>query len=86
MKRETFRAWAIDCNSKEGHGFIGRYWMFDNNIQMLPVHLRGCRIALFETRREARQRLPQVRRYSFPRAKVVRVQVQVQTVVSGSHR
>jgi len=80
MKSVTFKAWAIDTNSKEGHGFIGRYWNFGNTYQPLPVHLEGCREALFVTRKLALENLPSVRRYSFPKARVVRVAVTIKTI------
>ena len=72
----TFYAWALDTRSDEGHGFLGRYWWASN----LPVHLEGCEIALFKTRAIARQHLPDVTKYSFPKAQVVRVRVTVETL------
>jgi hypothetical protein len=77
MKVEHFRAWAIDTKSNEGHGFIGRYWNFENVFHLLPVHLEGCKIALFSTRKTALENLPKVRRGAFPKARVVRVSVTI---------
>lgn len=73
-KVEKFKAWAIDANSDEGHGFIGRYWRFLE--QDIPQHLKGCKIALFENRDIARRNLKFVRR-SFEKAKAVKVEVTV---------
>lgn len=72
---ETFKAWAIDTRSDEGHGFVGRYWKFVSDP--LPVHMKGCRTALFETRVEARENLPKVKR-AFPKAQVKRVTVTIE--------
>jgi hypothetical protein len=67
-----FHAWAIHTNTG-GHSFIGRYWWFNTTSPKIPPHMEGCHIALFKTRAIAREHLPSVRRYSFPKAKVVRV-------------
>jgi len=48
---EEFTAWAIDTQSTEGHGLLGRYF-FAHNI---PPSAEGCVIALFTTRAIARQ-------------------------------
>lgn len=73
---ERFRAWAIFCNSGEGHGFIGRYWDFYKVFYLLPIHLEGCKIALFKTRKDALENLPKVR-HAFPKARVVGVSVTI---------
>lgn len=73
-KTEIFTAWAIDAHSKEGHGFIGRYWWFNNKAPSIPPHLEGCKIALFKTRALAREELPSVRK-AFKNAIVTKVKV-----------
>ena len=73
---DRFFAWAIDTRS-DGHGFIGRYWWFAPS-QAIPVHMKGCYIALFETRKTAREYLPLVRR-SFPKAVPVKVMISIDT-------
>ena len=75
-------AWAIDTNSKEGHGFIGVFW-FEKQKQ-LPPYQDGMRTALFRTRKQAREHLLLVRPkdekyHAFPKAKVVRVQIGITT-------
>ena len=71
---KTFYAWAIDTHSKEGHGFIGRYYWFSK----LPDSSEGCAIALFTTRAKARKYLEDARQ-GFPKAQVVKVRVTVVT-------
>jgi len=68
----SFKAWAIDTRSEEGHGFIGRYYWYLN----LPDSSEGCELALFQTKAKAMKYLPQAQE-AFPRAKVARVQVTV---------
>ena len=75
---KKFYAWAIDANSKEGHGYIGMYWWFDN-LSRIPEHLKGMRISLFKTRQIARDYL-HTTRGAFPKSKVVKVKVTVETV------
>ena len=53
-KRKEFTVWAINANSKEGHGFLGRYWHFWGLQKEIPIHMKGCKVALFETRSAAR--------------------------------
>ena len=73
--QKSFGAWAIDTQSKEGHGYLGRYWPFEDGVQpMIPAHLEGCRMALFKTRAVARKQLDKVRR-SWPSAVAVGVTV-----------
>ena len=82
---KKFYAWAIDTNSKEGHGYIGMYWLFNRQHLItqipkhLPEHLKGVRISLFETRQKARDCL-HMTRGAFPKSKVVKVKVTVETV------
>jgi len=68
MRGDNFRAWAIDTNSEEGHGLIGRYYW----ASPLPPHMEGCTIALFKTMRVALQHLPDVQQ-TFKKARVIRV-------------
>ncbi len=74
--REEFIAWAIDSQSEEGHGLVGRYWWFNNKSPEIPPQLEGCRIALFETRALASQGLLSVRK-SWKKARVVKAKVTV---------
>jgi hypothetical protein len=73
----TFQAWAIDTQSGEGHGLIGRYWWFDENSRNIPKHMEGCRFALFKTRKDAREALPKVKR-AFPKSKIKHVNVRIE--------
>ena len=60
-------AWAIETPEFRllGHGWFG--WVVE-----VP-HVNGCRIALWRTRREARQALREKVRSCMPKARVVRV-------------
>lgn len=69
---KTWKAWAIHTQSVEGHSTIGPYWF----IRAKPECLDGCLPALFRTRAAARTNLEHVRR-SFPRAKVIRVTLEM---------
>lgn len=80
--RKEFTAWAVDSRSTEGHGFLGRYWVFVNSHRNIPPHLEGCEIALYKTRALAREVAKSVRgdgiKYSsFPKARAVQVRVQI---------
>lgn len=68
MRTVERRLWAIDMRGPDG-SYIGVFW-FERGE--LPAHLDGCRIALFRTRRLAREKLPAVRQ-AFPRAQAVQV-------------
>ena len=68
--KSVYIGWAIHTGSKEGHGYIGRYWL----SREIPIHMLGHRTALFQTRKEARQALPKTRR-GFPNSRVVKVKV-----------
>ena len=70
MLSKSFSAWAISIRQDGKVSFIGRYWFSPE----IPVHLEGCRIALFDTRRLARQHLPDVK-LSYKSARVRRVAV-----------
>jgi len=72
MREESFKAWAIDTRSEEGHGFIGRYYWYQN----LPDSSEGCELALFLTKAKAMKYLPQARE-AFPKAQVARVLITV---------
>ena len=69
----AYTGWAIDTQD-EGHGLIGRFWWFASAFTDVPEHMRGHRKALFETRKQARESLPTVKR-RFPKARVVKVSV-----------
>ena len=71
---EAFTAWAIHTRSSEGHGFIGRYWY----CIPIPIHMEGCVIALFKTRKLARENLPDIKG-AFPKAQVVKVKVIIES-------
>jgi len=83
MRTEKFSAWAINTRSDEEHGLIGRYWWFANMPPKIPSHLEGCHIALFKTRKVARENLSSVKR-AFESAVVVKVQVTISTYGKNS--
>lgn len=70
---DSWFAWVIDTNEKS-YGFIGRYFFAKECYP--PTYLEGCKIALFRTRREARNHLPAVRR-TFLKARVIQVGILV---------
>lgn len=76
MMKKVFDAWAINTGE---NGFIGRFWKFKDSDSLIPIHMAGCRVALFQTRSIARHRLLEVRR-SFPKAKVSKVKVTIDEV------
>ena len=78
-----YYGWAIDTCSKEGHGLIGRYWWFGDKPPRIPKHMEGHRTALFCTRREAREALPETRR-AFPKSKVVKANVIIELEKEGN--
>ena len=79
MKQKQFLAWAIDLNTKEGHGFAGRYFFG----KPVPEHMEGCETALFKTRVVARETLGYVREGNvFPNARAVRVEVTIKALES----
>jgi len=75
--KEEFTAWAINANSDEGHGFIGRYWWFSKRAD-IPVHMEGGKVALFKTRKLASENLTSVRG-AFPSARAEKVTVKIET-------
>lgn len=77
--------WAIDPQSTEGHGLIGKYWRFDASDARVPWWMDGYVTAVFTTRWEALNALPSVRK-AFKRAKVVRVSVSVAVIVASPRR
>lgn len=78
-RRGRFHAWAIRDGERRG-GCLSRKFFGT----WIPTHLRGCRIALFETRDAARGALPKARK-AFPQARVAAVKVTV-TAVAASRR
>ena len=77
--KEQFKAWAIDTRSSEGHGFIGRYWWCFGRGPTIPPQNEGCQVALWKTRREAKEALPDTRR-AFSRSKVVSVKITIENL------
>lgn len=74
---KEFTAWAIDTQSTEGHGLLGRYF-FAHNI---PPSAEGCVTALFNTRAIARQCLKErFKDYTPPdwKPRVVKVKVAIE--------
>lgn len=67
----VFDAWIIETGDRPG-GCIGRNWFLENGA--IPAHVEGCRVAMFKTRKIAREHLPKVKR-AFPKARVIRVKV-----------
>lgn len=82
MKTKTSMAWAVHTQSREGHGFIGPYYLSAWRDAGIPDQLRGYGIALFRTRREARAALDLVKgpEWGFKHARVYRVTVTVEGV------
>jgi hypothetical protein len=74
MKKQ-FHAWGIDLNTGEGHGLAGRYFWFNGQPPNIPPHLQGYKVALFATRKIARENLKNINRYVWLKAKVVKVTV-----------
>jgi hypothetical protein len=72
---KTYKGWAINANSKEGHGLLGRYYW---NAMEIPPHMEGHHVAVFCTRDLARKALPDVK-FSFPKAKIERVTIDIST-------
>jgi len=83
VRIDNFYAWGIDTRSGEGHGFIGRYWWFNNKYSPIPPQLEGCHLALFKTRKIARENLPSVKR-TFPKATVKQVIIKVLGGLNGA--
>lgn len=79
---DKFYAWAIDTRSDEGHGFIGRYWWVNKRVPIIPPYMEGCHVAVFKTRKIARENLSSVKS-AFPKAVVVKVLVVVEEVKDG---
>ena len=74
--KEIWRAWAIDSRSNEGHGFLGVYFM-NYKLRLGPCQ-QGNMIALFKTRKQAREWLwrEKTKPYqAFPKMAVVRVAI-----------
>ena len=84
---DEFIAWAVDSRSDEGHGLLGRYWLFKNSHRNIPPHLEGCMTALFKTRKLAREGASSVRgdgsKYSsFPKARAVKIKVTIKELTN----
>lgn len=80
MAKYSNMAWAIDTRSREGHGFLGRYYPPPH---IVPIHLAGCHIAVWNTRRAVRQELARMRASAFkafPNAQAIRVRVTIEEV------
>jgi len=74
---KTFNlAWAVKVKFPEREVLAGRFWGRQYNSQEIPSANLGCRIALFETRAEARDC---AKRSSYP-AKAVAVRVTVEEI------
>ena len=78
MDTEQFTAWAIDTQSPEGHGLLGRYF-FSSPIPMLPSS-EGCKTALFKSRQIAREYRNRISTYEGDtwKPKVVKVTVTIE--------
>ena len=72
---KTFTAWAIDSQSPEGHGLLGRYF-FGYDI---PPSSEGCRIALFKTRRLAREHCKKITYLGDWKPKATKVKVTIKS-------
>jgi hypothetical protein len=77
MSVHVERAWAIATDGFEA-GYIGVFWF----APVLPEHVDGQHLALFATRKKAREYLTRVKgpreRGKFPDAHVVHVRITVQ--------
>ena len=77
---QYWSAWAIDSRSEEGHGLLG-IWFINHTLRPDPCQL-GNTIALFKTRKQARKWLrkdKQLKYQAFPKMRVVKVKVTVET-------
>lgn len=78
---KPFIAWAIDTQSTEGHGLLGRYF-FDSLIPRHPS-LEGCVTALFKSRAIARQYCGRVSKSDTWTPKVIQVKVTIEEIENG---
>ena len=76
----TYKAWAININSPDIPGFIGKYWWNNGEPVQIPVSMEGYKSACFKTRKKATEFLKNNVRRSFPKAKVCRVNITVEEV------
>lgn len=79
---KKFRAWAIDTRMKDifvPSTLIGRYGWFGVCSREIPSHLEGCMIALFMTRKLAREHLPLVKK-AFPKAIEIPVEITIKEI------
>lgn len=78
--RKTYKGWAINLNSGEGHSLLGRFHWHDGKCWRIPPHLEGHVTALYATRREAREELRRMKSHPktvWPNARVERVTVDI---------
>ena len=79
VKHEKHKwSWAIYSDYHEDSGLIGIYWWARRKLskQGVPEWHAGCPYALFQTRAQARKRLPDIKG-TFPKARVVKVSLLV---------
>ncbi len=74
---DNFIAWAINTHTERYHGLIGRYWWFNHRSPIIPPQLEGCKIALFKTRKLARENLSSIKEV-YPKAQVQKVKMLVE--------
>ena len=74
----TYKAWAINTNSPEMHGLIGRYWWDGDKPVIIPISMEGYKSVCFETKKKAVSFLKNNVRDIFPKAKVVRVRITIE--------
>lgn len=78
MSTATFYAWAVACNSTKNEGFIGPFWFTSGDLYS---YHDGVRIALFRTRKQARDVWKRVDgKTSFKKSKVVRVRAEIKSI------
>ena len=80
MSTNMQKGWAIHTRSEEGHGFLGKYWPWRGFPCQIHDFMNGYTVAVWETRREAREAMIKGRvKDSFPKAQVVKVLVTIKT-------
>lgn len=85
----SFLAWGIDTRSGDGPRFIGRYWHFEDGRPCDVTGAEGYPPALFKTRREAVAKAKEIRGNGkgwspYPKARPVRVRVQIEAVEAAT--
>ena len=73
---KKYKGWAISSNTDKEYRLLGNYWNFDGKPMPLPIGMRGHLIAVFSTRREAREALI-IARKTFPKSRVERVFIDI---------